>query len=97
MGAAGPGGAMTPLGTLREVRERLAGFNTSMDGSPPRGMGTELLHGPGLIVEIATSLDPVSQAIVTINDEDIAMAVLFRMCKSQGWKMMDMETGRTFG
>jgi hypothetical protein len=97
MGASGPGGAMTPLGSLRQVRESLANFNTCTDGSPGRGMGTELLHGPGLIVEIATSLDPVSQAIVTLNDEDIAMAVLFRMCKAMGWKMMDMETGRTFG
>lgn len=97
MGAAGAGGAMTPLGSLRQVRERLGSFNTASDGSPGKGMGTEMSHGPGFVVEIATSLDPVSQAIVTINDEDIAMVVLFRMCKAMGWKMMDMETGRTFG
>ncbi len=88
---------MTPLGSLRQVRERLANFNTSHDGSIARNTATEILHGPGLVVEIATSLDPVSQAIVTLNDEDIALPVLFRMCKAHGWKMMDMDTGRTFG
>lgn len=88
---------MTPLGSLKQVRERLASYNTSHDGSITRNTATELLHGPGIVVEIATSLDPVSQAIVTLNDEDIGLPVLFRMCRALGWKMMDMETGRSFG
>jgi len=88
---------MTPLGSQKDVIRIFSNFNTGTDGSPDKGTGTRLFHGPGFVVEIATSLDPVSQAVVTINDEDIAMGVLFRMCKATGWKMMDMETGRTFG
>lgn len=94
---AGSGGGMPPLGTLKEVFKTLADFNTSTDGSPDKGTGTRLLHGPGFVIEVATALDPVSQGIVTINDEDIALPVLFRLCRFVGWRMMDMESGRTFG
>jgi hypothetical protein len=88
---------MSPLGAIAEVMSALAEFNTGIDGTPDRGTGVRLLHGPGYVVEVPTSLDPVSQVLVTINDEDIAMSVLFRLCKKLGWRMTDMETGRTFG
>lgn len=91
------GSGMPPLGSLKEVFKLLADFNTCTDGSPDKGTGTRLLHGPGFVIEVATALDPVSQGIITINDEDIALPVLFRLCRSVGWRMMDMESGRTFG
>jgi predicted dinucleotide-binding enzyme len=56
-----------------------------------------LLHGPGMIVELATAQDPVQQAMVTVTDDDIAWPVLSRLCKAVGWKMVDVETGRMFG
>ncbi len=90
-------GTMAPLGDLLSVIDSLSNFNTGMDGTADKGMGVRLLHGPGYVVELPTSLNPVSQALVTINDEDIALAVLFRICKKMGWRMMDMESGRSFG
>ena len=87
-----------PLGTVKEVRESLARFNTAGDGSSrSASLGTELLHGPGMIVELATAQDPVQQAMVTVTDDDIAWPVLSRLCKAAGWKMVDVETGRMFG
>jgi hypothetical protein len=79
------------------VRHALALFNTSGDGSGADGAGLERLHGPGMVIEIPTSTDPVSQAIATINDEDYAFPVLLKMCRKLGWRMMDIETGRVLG
>jgi hypothetical protein len=86
-----------PLGSLASVFEQFRDFNTGLDGSPDRGTGVRLLHGPGFVVEIPTSLDPVSQAMVTINDEDIALPVLFRLCRFLNWRLTDLETNRSFG
>ena len=91
------GGGMNTLGTPKEFRSTLADFNTGPDGGPPGTMGTEFFHGPGISVELATGQDLVTQAIVSISDEDIAWPVLGRLCKRTGWKMMDMESGRIFG
>lgn len=91
------GGTTVPLGDLSAVMASLLNFNTGTDGTGDKGTGIRLLHGPGYVVELPTSLDPVGQALVTINDEDIALAVLFRICKKMSWRMMDMESGRSFG
>lgn len=92
---------LEPLGPLRDVMDRMARYNTAPDGSGPDGLGESpgmaLLYGPGYNVEMPASTDEVGQAIVTLLDEDIAWSVLGRMCKEQGWMMMDPETGRTFG
>lgn len=90
-------GSAGALGARREVRETFARFNTAPDGSNKDSMGLERLHGPGMVVEIATSVDPVTQAVASINDEDIALPVLFKLCKTTGWRLMDMESGRIFG
>jgi uncharacterized protein YbjT (DUF2867 family) len=90
-----PGGAAS-LGTRREVFDALARFNTAPDGSPTGG-ATERLYGPGFTVELATSTDTIAQALLSLNDEDIAWPVLMRLCKELAWSMTDLESGRTFG
>jgi len=91
------GGGMNALGTPAELRAKFANFNTGPDGGPNTSMGTEFFHGPGIAVELPSGQDVITQAIVSISDEDIAWPVLGRLCKSTGWKMMDMESGRVFG
>ena len=97
-------GAMQPLGSFREFLAAVGRFNLAGDGSGPGGMGSvpgmSMLYGPGCIVEVAGDGDPksdVMQAMVTVTDEDFAWPVLSRLCKDQKWKMMDPESGRTFG
>lgn len=97
-------GSMEPLGSLHEVVAALGRFNIAGDGSGPRGMGTvmgmNVLHGPGFVVEVPGDGEPksdVMQAMVTVTDDDFAWPVLSRMCKDQRWKMMDPDSGRTFG
>jgi hypothetical protein len=96
MGASVKGGA-APLGKLAEVREILAHYNTSHDGGPIKDPMMAGLHGPGLYVELPTSTEPVSQGIITLSDEDTAWPVLMRLVKTQGWRLMDIETGQTLG
>jgi len=91
-----PGTPAGPLGTPKEVRESLARFNTASDGSA-RQTGTEVLHGPGMIVELPQGVDQVQQAMVTVLDDDIAWPVLSRVCRHLQWKMIDLETGMSFG
>jgi hypothetical protein len=87
------------LGSVREVRAILAAHNTSDDGGGDGGGGeasgpTQRLYGPGMTIELALSSDPVMQAIASVNDESTAWPVLARLCQSQGWRLMDIESGR---
>jgi hypothetical protein len=88
---------LKPLGTIAQVIAMLADFNTGPDGAPEKSMGTKRLYGPGFVIELASSTDVVTQGMVSINDEDIALAVLFRMCRALKWRMTDIETGMSFG
>ena len=90
-------GGMEPLGTIRSVIESLARYNTAPDGAPANGSAVAVLHGPGLIVEMATGDDEVKQLMVTMTDEDFAFPVLLRLCREQLWTMMDPDSGRRFG
>lgn len=85
-----------PLGTLSEVVDALAEFNTASDGSAD---SMNVLHGPGMIVQLpfVGPRDDVAQLLVTLNEEDVAFPVLERICRTLRWKMMDPNTGRTFG
>ncbi|RMH28758.1 MAG: hypothetical protein D6693_03285 [Planctomycetota bacterium] len=84
------------LGTRREVLRGLAAFNTAPDGDPDT---PGVAYGPGFRVELpfVGDRDPVTQALLTITEEDNAWPVLIRMCKRTGWRLMDAESGRTFG
>jgi len=102
--ASGPPGAMTPMGTFQEVAHTLANHNASPDGSGPAGYGAApgmaVVFGPGFVAEIPGDASPrteVSQVMVTVSDDDFAWPVLSRMCKAVGWRMVDPDTGRSFG
>ncbi|MCC6427786.1 MAG: hypothetical protein IT435_13315 [Phycisphaerales bacterium] len=97
MGAALPGAGMASLGTARQVKAILELYNTSPDGSPGRSLGTEMLYGPGMVVDIPTSAESVTQIMASVTDEEIAWPVLSKLCRDQKWKLIDLESGRTFG
>lgn len=98
MKSVGPGDddeGMPSLGDQREVAEVLARYNTAADGSPPRATsGVTVLHGPGMLVEMASGADEVRQLMVTMTDEDFAFPVLARMCREQKWTLLDPESGQ---
>ncbi len=98
--ANGPNGPLPPtgiLGTVREIRAKLASFNTASDGGTKKSLGTEILYGPGILVELPSGQDEVNQALVTLVEEDIAWPVLMRLCRTQNWALQDPSTGRIFG
>lgn len=104
---------LVSLGTLREVLAILADYNTAPDGSGSQGFGFTLgmatLYGPGFSMEVpvteggtgANARDGfdqrVSQALIYLTDMDFAWPVLSRLVKAQPWKLMDPESGRSFG
>ena len=90
-------GEIEPLGSPDEVLKALARFNTAPDGSTGTAVGTMTLHGPGMMVLMATTQPKVLQLMATLTDEEIAMPVLMRASKSLGWVLTDMESGRSFG
>lgn len=89
-------GSLMSLGSMREVRELFAGFNTATDGTEPSS-GIVVLHGPGFVAEIATFSDQINQVMIHVKEQDIAFAVLWRLCQKAGWKMLDPDTGQLFG
>ncbi len=94
---AGEAPALLPLGNVDEVVARFARFNTAPDGSPQKRHGSQVLHGPGMVVDVPTFEKEVTQAMVSVSDEEIAVPVLFKLCKANGWRMVDLESGQTFG
>lgn len=89
-------GASASLGTKVRFLDEIARFNIAPDGSA-ENMG--VAFGPGLRLELpfVGDKDPVTQALVTITEEDNAWPVLARLCRELNWRMMDPESGRTFG
>ena len=85
------------LGSPKEVCAALAKFNTSPDGQVIKRLGTMVLHGPGYTVEYAMGHDELMQAMVVVNSMDFAWPVLSKICKVNGWKMQDTESGQVFG
>ncbi len=87
---------MMSLGSIGEITEQLAQFNTAPDGAADT---RNVLHGPGIVVQLPMvgPQDPVQQLLVTMNEESTAWPVLIRICRMLGWKMMDPQSGRTFG
>lgn len=88
------------LGSLEEVTAALARYNTAPDGSSAReggGLTTTLMHGPGMVLEMAEIEGEVRQVMVTMTDDDFCFPVLMRLCRERRWTMLDPETGRKFG
>lgn len=92
-----PSAGNAPLGTEREVCEKLSHYNTAADGTEIKRHGTTVLHGPGYTIEYAVGHDELSQAMVIVNNMDFAYPVLSKMCRALGWKMQDTESGQIFG
>lgn len=87
---------LEPLGTLKEVLAGFARFNTAPDSDKTSPSGSTVLHGPGFVVELLP-ISPITQAMVSVKEQDIAFAVLWRVARAFGWKILDPETGQQFG
>lgn len=94
LGKARSGGGNEPLGDVRGVRTLLAASNASGDGTAASA-GIERLHGPGFTIDLPTTNPSVTQLVASLHDESYAWPVLERLCKGNGWMLMDMESGRT--
>ncbi len=82
-------GSLGSLGSRADVVKSLALRNTAaeMDGG-------DILHGPGIEIELPPGQDPVLQMLLHINDDDIAWVVIMRLAKDLQWKVLDPASGR---
>ncbi|MCE2966101.1 MAG: hypothetical protein ACK5WB_10270 [Phycisphaerales bacterium] len=86
---------MPTIGSLTEVRAVLDRYNTGTDGTEsPNALGSMVLYGPGMVLEILADGGPVRQIMVTMTDDDFAFPVLTRVCREQKWTLLDPETGQ---
>jgi len=84
------------LGAKSAFLQTLARYNIAPDGSPEN---VGVAFGPGFRVELpfVDDKDPVSQALITVTEEDNAWTVLSRLCRQCNWRLLDPESGRSFG
>lgn len=89
-------GNSATLGPKVLFLDAIARYNTAPD-STSDSLG--VAFGPGFRVELpfVGDSDPISQALITVTEEDNAWPVLFRMCRENEWRLLDPESGRTFG
>ncbi len=84
-----------PMGRIGEIVELLRDFNTGPED--PSDPAPQFLYGPGITIQTPMTDGPVTQLLVTLVEEEIAWAVVARICKHAHWKMVDPESGRSFG
>lgn len=83
------GNGMAPLGERKTLVGALSHCNIA-----PECDGGDVLHGPGICIELPPDQDPVSQMLLSIVEEEIAWPVVVRLARQFEWKVLDMETGR---
>jgi hypothetical protein len=86
--AAAPG-SMAVIAPRKELLETLSHYNTA-----PAREGEDVLYGPGFRIELAPEQDPVTQMLMTIDDDDIAWVAIMHIARSLNWKLLDPMTGR---
>lgn len=85
------------MGTRVDFERALEPFNTGTDCGKGPGTGSVVFYGPGLMIEIVPADGQVRQALVYCQNEDFAFPVLYRLCRANGWKLQDMDSGQMFG
>ncbi len=83
------------IGTRGEITSELSRFNTSTDGADPSS-----LHGPGIRIDFPPGEEddgsPVTQMLLTVNEEEIGWLVLHKIAKEFQWTIVDTSSGRNW-
>jgi hypothetical protein len=80
---------MTPIGTRREILGILRMLNTA-----PQTPGEDVLYGPGVEIELPPGLDPVTQMLLRLTDEDVGWDVIRAIAHRTHWRLLDPLSGR---
>lgn len=82
---------MAPIGTRKEILGTLRHLNTG-----PQADDEDILYGPGIEIELPPGMDPVSQMLLKLTDEDVGWDVVKAIAMRTHWKMLDPLSGREF-
>ncbi len=80
---------MTPIGTRREILGILRMLNTA-----PQAPGEDVLYGPGVEIELPPGLDPVTQMLLRLTDDDVGWDVIRAIAHRTHWRLLDPLSGR---
>lgn len=80
---------MAPIGTRREILSVLRLLNTA-----PQAAGEDVLYGPGIEIELPPGLDPVTQMLLKLTDEDVGWDVIRAIAHRTHWRLLDPLSGR---
>lgn len=80
---------MAPIGTRREILGTLRLLNTA-----PQAVGEDILFGPGIEIELPPGLDPVTQMLLKLTDEDVGWDVIRAIAHRTHWRLLDPLSGR---
>ena len=82
------GSELPTIGTRDEILEKLELLNTR-----PQRDGEDVLYGPGISIELPPG-NAVTQALLTVTEEEIAWLVIQRLIAALDCKLLDPATGR---
>lgn len=89
------GGGLVPLASRAEVVQFFRAFNTAPDRA-----GADMLHGPGIRVEMPPMQDPVMQLTISVTEDELFHILFFgtaneprgrllRATLERGWRFFD--------
>jgi hypothetical protein len=89
------GGGLAPLASRAEIAQFFRAFNTAADRA-----GADVLHGPGIRVEMPPMQDPVLQLTITVTEDELFHILFFgtqneprgrllRATLERGWRFFD--------
>ena len=81
---------MAAIGTRAQLIKDLSRYNTAPDSQGD----DDVLHGPGIRLELPPGQETITQMILTVTEEEIAWLVIMRLAKTFDWKIVDTESGR---
>jgi len=84
-----PSNGMAPIGRRDDIVRTLSRFNTA-----PERAGDDVLHGPGIRIEMPPGQETITQMLMSIIEEEIAWLVVMRLARELRWKILDPESGR---
>lgn len=88
-GGSTSGDGLPAIAARSDLVRDLAKCNTT-----PEREGEDILYGPGVRFELSPGQDPVTQMLLTIDDEDIGWMTIMRMARQFKWKLLDPVSGR---
>jgi hypothetical protein len=84
-----------PAESLARANRTANSSESSPNGFPESDpIGDDILFGPGIEIELPPGIEPVTQMLLKISDDDIGWDVVRAIAHRTHWKLLDPMSGR---